>query len=78
LTHISSNRLLVYFYNFSWRRFLIRLPALLLGIPSKVSRPDGDSKFHLGNFLVAFSLTPFIFIYFCFRLFKHQKAPKQI
>jgi len=77
LTHISSNRLWVYYNNLSWPKFLIRLPAFLLGIPSKVSRPDGDSKFHLGNFLVAFALTPFIFIYFGFRVLKHQKAPKQ-
>jgi GT2 family glycosyltransferase len=77
LSHISSNRLWVYYNNLSWPKFLIRLPAFLLGIPSKVSRPDGDSKFHLGNFLVAFALTPFIFIYFCFRVLKHQKAPKQ-
>jgi hypothetical protein len=78
LTHISSNRLLVYFNNFSWRKFLIKLPALLLGIPSKVSRPDGDSKFHLGNFLVAFSLIPFIFVYFCLRVFQISKSPKTI
>jgi GT2 family glycosyltransferase len=76
LTHISSNRLLVYFNNFSWRSFLIRLPALLLGIPSKVSRPDGASKFHLGNFMVAFSLIPFIFVYFWFRVFQMTKSQK--
>ena len=77
LTHISSNRLLVYFNNFSWRSFLIRLPALLLGIPSKVSRPDGASKFHLWNFLVAFFLIPFIFLYFWFRALQISKTQKQ-
>jgi GT2 family glycosyltransferase len=76
LTHISSNRLLVYFKNFTWHQFLIRLPALLLGIPSKVSRQDGDSKFHLRNFLVAFSFIPLIFIFFCFRIFQISKSPK--
>ena len=78
LTHISSNRLLVYFNNFSWHKFLIRLPALLLGIPSKVSRPDGDSKFHLGNYFVAFSLIPFIFVCFCLRVLQISKSPKTI
>jgi GT2 family glycosyltransferase len=78
LTHISSNRLLVYFNNLSWSRFVIRLPALLWGIPSKVSRPDGASKFHLWNFLVAFSLIPFIFGYFWFRVFQISKTPKTI
>jgi GT2 family glycosyltransferase len=76
LTHISSNRLLVYFNNLSWRRFFIRLPALLWGIPTKVSRPDGASKFHLWNFLVAFSLIPFIFVYFWFRVFQISITPK--
>jgi GT2 family glycosyltransferase len=78
LTHISSNRLLVYFNNLSWRKFLIRLPALLWGIPSKVSRPDGASKFHFGNFLLACSLIPFIFVYFWYRVFQISKTPKTI
>jgi GT2 family glycosyltransferase len=77
LTHISSNRLRVYYNNLSWRKFLIRLPALLFGIPAKVSRPDGDCEFHFVNFIVAFALTPFIFIYFCFKVFKQPKAPEQ-
>jgi GT2 family glycosyltransferase len=78
LTHISSNRLLVYFNNFSCAKFLLRLPALLLGIPFKVSRPDGASRFHFGNFLVACCLIPFIFIFFWFRVFQISKSPKKI
>ena len=76
LMHISSNRLWVYFNNYTWPKFVLRLPALLWGIPSKVSRPDGDSKFHLGNFLAAFLLIPFIFLYFCFKAFQLSKNPK--
>jgi GT2 family glycosyltransferase len=76
LTHISSNRLWVYFNNYSWGKFLVRLPALLWGIPSKVGRLDGDPKFHMGKFVVAFVLIPYIFIYFCFRAFQLSKSPK--
>lgn len=76
LTHISSNRLWVYFKNYSWSKFLIRLPALLWGIPSKVGRPDGDRKFHTGKFVVAVVLIPYIFTYFCFRAFQLSKSPK--
>ena len=76
LIHISSNRLLVYYNNFSLGTFLMKLPALLLGIPSKVARPDGSDKIHFLNFLVAFIFVPFIFVYFCFRLFQLSKSPE--
>lgn len=66
LFHISSNRLFVYYNNYPLGKFLIKLPALLLGIPLKVARPDGSNDFHLMNFLVALTLAPFIFLYFCF------------
>ncbi len=67
LIHISSNRLFVYYNNYPLGKFFIKLPALLLGIPFKVARPDGSSDFHFMNFLVALTLVPSIFVYFCFR-----------
>lgn len=72
LIHVSSNRLWVYYNNFTIARFLKRLPALLLGIPLKVARPDGSSDFHLFHFLVALITIPFIFSAFCVRLFTYR------
>jgi GT2 family glycosyltransferase len=69
LMHVSSNRLLVYYKNFTFAGFLRRLPALLLGIPLKVARPDGSNDFHLFNFLVALITVPFVFTAFCARVF---------
>lgn len=74
LTHISSNRLLVYYKNLPLSKFLIKLPALLLGIPSKVARRDGSGDFYFMNFLVALIFVPFIFVYFCFRAFQTSKT----
>jgi len=73
LIHISSNRLFVYYNNYPLGKFLIKLPALLLGIPFKVARPDGSSDFHFMNFLVALALVPPIFAYFCFRASQSSK-----
>lgn len=67
LIHVSGNRLWVYYNNFPLSTFLARLPALLLGIPFKVARPDGYIHFHFINFLVALLMVPFIFINFCFK-----------
>jgi GT2 family glycosyltransferase len=69
LAHVSSNRLLVYYNNFSFGKFVLKLPALILGIPLKVARPDGSKNFYLLNFLVALILVPLIFAYFCMRAF---------
>lgn len=46
LTHISSNRLLVYHKNLGAIAFLKKLPYLLLGIPLKVGRLDGQARFN--------------------------------
>ena len=73
LFHVSSNRLLVYYYNLPMSHFLIKLPALLLGIPFKVTRPDGSRNFGLFNFLVAFGCVPLILAYFSLRVFKISK-----
>jgi GT2 family glycosyltransferase len=67
LIHVSSNRLWVYYNNFPLSKFLARLPSLLLGIPFKAARPDGDNHFHFINFLVALLMVPLIFIHFCFK-----------
>jgi GT2 family glycosyltransferase len=73
LFHISSNRLFVYYDNYPLGKFFLKLPALLLGIPLKVARPDGSSDFHFMNFLVALTLVPPIFAYFCFRASQTSK-----
>jgi GT2 family glycosyltransferase len=73
LIHISRNRLFVYHNNYPLGKFLIKLPALLLGIPLKVARPDGSNDFHFMNFLVALMLVPPIFINFCFRVSQRSK-----
>lgn len=73
LIHISSNRLFVYYNNYPLGKFFIKLPALLLGIPFKVARPDGSSDFHFMNFLAAFTLVPPIFVYFCFKAAQTSK-----
>jgi GT2 family glycosyltransferase len=73
LIHISSNRLFVYYNNYPLTKFFIKLPALLLGIAFKVARHDGSNDFHFINFLVALTLIPTIFVYFCFRAFQTSK-----
>jgi GT2 family glycosyltransferase len=74
LFHVSSNRLLVYYKNLSLKMFLLKLPALALGIPFKVSRTDGDPEFKLLNFLVALGFLPLIVVYFAVRLFQVAKT----
>jgi GT2 family glycosyltransferase len=73
LFHISSNRLFVYYNNYPLGKFFIKLPALLLGIPLKVARPDGSNDFHFMNFLAALTLIPPIFVYFCLRASQSSK-----
>ena len=75
LIHISSNRLLVYYKHYRAKNFFKCLPALLLGIPLKVSRPDGASNLNLLNFFIAAVLVPVIFIYFIIRVY-HQSMTK--
>ena len=73
LIHISSNRLLVYAKNLSVANFMKKLPALLLGIPAKAALQDGDKRFYLSKFVIAFGLTPLIFVYFSLRVLKKSK-----
>ena len=67
LFQVSSNRLLVYFNNLPISKFSVKLPALVLGIPFKVTRSDGSRNFSLFNFFVALGCVPFILIYFSLR-----------
>ncbi len=73
LFHVSSNRLFVYHKNLSLKAFLLRLPALALGIPFKVGRTDGDPGFKVVHFLVALGFLPLIIGYFLARLVKDTK-----
>lgn len=73
LIHISSNRLLVYAKNLSVTNFMKKLPALLVGIPTKAALQDGDNHFYLFKFVIALGLTPLIFAYFSLRVLKKTK-----
>jgi N-acetylglucosaminyl-diphospho-decaprenol L-rhamnosyltransferase len=73
LFQVSSNRLLVYFNNLPISKFSVKLPALVLGIPFKVTRPDGSRNFSLFNFFVALGCVPFILIYFSLRALRISK-----
>ena len=73
LFRVSSNRLMVYFNNLPLNAFLLKLPALILGIPLKVARPDGVQGFNLFNFLVALGCVPMIVAYFGLRIFQINK-----
>jgi len=74
LIRVSSNRLFVYYKNLSILEFLRRLPALLLGIPLKVARPDGSTNFDYLYFSVAFAFVPYILVHFGFRVFQISKT----
>jgi len=76
LMHISSNRLMVYHNNLNATGFMKKLPVLLLGIPAKAARQDGDRRFYLVKFVIALGLTPLIFVYFGLRLLKQAKPAK--
>jgi GT2 family glycosyltransferase len=73
LMHVSSNRLQVYYYNLPLTSFLLKFPALMLGIPLKVARPDGARRFDLLKFLIALCCVPTIVAYFGIRIFKRKK-----
>ena len=73
LFRVSSNRLMVYFNNLPLDAFLLKLPALVLGIPLKVARADGAPGFNLFNFLVALGCVPMIVAYFGLRIFQINK-----
>lgn len=76
LLHVSSNRLVVYYNNLPLSAFLLKLPALILGIPLKVARPDGSQGFHRFYFLVAMGCVPMIVVYFGLRMYQLKKTPR--
>jgi len=67
--HVSSNRLMVYYNNFSIAEFMKKLPALLVGIPLKVARPDSARRFYTLNYIVAIWFLPIIFLHFSIKRF---------
>jgi len=75
LLHVSSNRLVVYYNNLPLFAFLLKLPALILGIPLKVARPDGAPRFNFFNFLVALGCVPMIVVYLGLRIYQLKKTP---
>ncbi len=74
LIHVSSNRLLVYYKNYRAKDFFKCLPALLMGIPLKVSRPDGAQNINFLNFLIASVFVPAIFVYFILKVYRLLKT----
>jgi len=78
LIHISANRLIVYYNNLGATNFIKKLPSLLLGIPLKVTRLDGDNRIGPLRFVIALGVLPLILIYFGLRVlanieFKREK-----
>ena len=68
LIWVSSNRLLVYVNRFGLKHFLKKLPLLVLGIPVKVGRLDGDTHFNFCRLAVAFFLIPLVLLHFGLRI----------
>jgi GT2 family glycosyltransferase len=58
-SHISSNRLVVYYNHLKPGRFMQKLPFLLAGVPFKVGRLDGEDGFNWSRFLAGLLATPF-------------------
>ncbi len=74
LIHISGNRLMVYYNSLSIIDFLKKLPALLLGIPLKVTRLDGDKRLNPFRFIIALGILPIILVYFGLRVLSNIEA----
>ena len=68
LIRISSNRLLVYAKHLNLKSFLKKLPLLVIGIPVKVGRLDGEVHFNFSRFVIAFLLVPIILLHFVLRI----------
>lgn len=76
LIHVSGNRLMVYYNNMTVTDFLKKLPFLLLGIPLKVARLDGNRRFNLFRFMIALGVLPVILVYFGLRVLSNIEAEK--
>ena len=77
LIHVSGNRLIVYYNNLMAIDFIKKLPILLIGIPLKVARLDGDSRFNLFRFMIALGILPLILLYFGLRVLSDIEAEKE-
>lgn len=75
LIHVSSNRLIVYYNNLNASEFLRKLPSLIVGIPFKVARLDGDTHFSFFRFAIASGLAPIVLIYFLLRVVSAEYDP---
>jgi hypothetical protein len=73
LVKISANRLIVYYNNLTSMDLLKKFPALLLGIPFKAARPDGDRRFHTLKFMVALMAVPLIFIFSVLKIYRFSR-----
>jgi GT2 family glycosyltransferase len=75
-SHISSNRLLVYFKHLFPGRFLAKMPLLVAGIPLKVGRLDGENRFDWLRFSAGFLTIPFVLLVFVKKAlsFKNMKS----
>lgn len=61
---VSSNRLLVYYNNLKFYRFLLKLPLLIMGVPLKVSQLDGIPKVHHLKFIAGILVLPLVVLCF--------------
>jgi GT2 family glycosyltransferase/uncharacterized membrane protein YbhN (UPF0104 family) len=77
LIHVSGNRLMVYYNNLAMTDFIKKLPILLLGIPLKVTRWDGDTRFNYFMPMIALMLVPLILVYFGLRVLSNIEAEKE-
>ena len=68
LIRISSNRLLVHANHSNLKVFLRQLPRLVLGIPLKVGRVDGERHFNFLRFIIALVLIPLVLLHFAMRI----------
>lgn len=74
LVHISGNRLMVYYNNLATGKFLKKLPALLIGIPFKVARLDGERRFNLSRFIAALGVSPLVVVNFLLKVIVNKKV----
>jgi GT2 family glycosyltransferase len=73
--HISGNRLLVYRRRLDPVDFCRMFPLLMAGIPLKVSRMDGEKRFHSARVLAGAALLPMVFFDFVTKSFRQQRLP---
>jgi GT2 family glycosyltransferase len=70
--NVSSNRLLVYYNNLEFHRFLLKLPLLIMGVPLKVSRHDGMSEVYRLRFIAGILALPLVGLSFLSKIVIHR------